>query len=103
VHYYLVDNWDVSLRESEDGGYSRAVRLGKRTLEPLPQCPRCGSYVWSQATRSPFSVRFTGRRIGDAAFDLGTTLVVSGRFVQSWRDAMLPKFSSSSRNAQVAG
>ena len=72
---YLLDSWDLARREV--GGYSKAIRSGPWSLGDLLHCPSCGCPVWPRSLRAPFSVRFSGGRVGDVAFGFAATLIVS--------------------------
>ena len=86
MNYYLIDCWNALTREIEPDGFSAVRAVHPRELEALPRCPGCGNDVWLRATKYPFAVEFSGSRVGDIAFHLGSTLVLSDRFRRAWME-----------------
>jgi len=89
MHYFLVDCWSSLTREIELNGFSAVRAVHPRDLEDLPRCPACELPVWPRRTLFPFAIEFTGRRVGDIAFHLGSTAVVSSRFMSAWSNSNL--------------
>lgn len=82
-HHFLLDSWNLSQREV--GGFSAVRRQGSWELEDAPACPGCARRVWLRAPRHPFAIEFPGERVGDIAYGLGATPIVSERFAETWR------------------
>lgn len=83
--WFLLDDND-GLERERSGGFSMFERKGVRELEDRFNCPLCVRRVFPKATVFLEKVKFFGAMIGDAAYDVGSQMIVTRRFVQKWRE-----------------
>jgi len=84
MKWFLIDGWDVARREAQKDGYSAVRAVGSRDLVDLPRCPLCGRRIWPKIVLEAEEIEFTGKRIGDIAYDFSSCYIVSGRFRSAW-------------------
>jgi len=81
--WLLLDDRDCLEREFS-GGYSMFESNGTYELEDRSRCPVCMCRAFPKATMYLEKARFMGSPVGDIAFDVGSEMIVSQRFVKNW-------------------
>lgn len=83
---WLIIDHTKTLEREEILGFSLVEPKGKRKLEERPRCSFCRRQVWMHSVAWQEKYKFSGRRIGDASFELGVDFLVSNRFKTAWED-----------------
>jgi hypothetical protein len=89
MRWFLLDSWDLAIREDAPNGYSLARTVGEYEYQHLQRCPICGRRIWPMVLARADSVEFTGKRVGDITYEFTPTLIVSERFRSVWAGGAL--------------